>query len=124
MSNPTPKDAVGIIFDAMNTRNLDPFLDILDPDAVFYFPGTKPLTGPRKIETFLKILFHRYPRLDFTIGRLVTEANTAAVEWTNEGEDRKGMPYANAGVTVVELRNGRIIYMSDTFKDTSFSSKS
>ena len=100
-----PKDAVGIIFDAMNSRNFEPLLDILDPDAVFYFPGIKPLTGPRKIEAFLKILFHRYPRLHFTIGRLITETNYVAVEWTNEGEDRKGVPYANAGVTVVELTN-------------------
>lgn len=116
----TPQEAVEIIFNAMNTRNLNRLHDVLDPDAVFYFPGTNALTGPHKIEGFLKILFRRFPRLDFTTGRLITESNRAAVEWTNEGEDRKGTPYANAGVTIVELRNGRIIYMSDTFKDTSF----
>jgi ketosteroid isomerase-like protein len=118
-----PKKAAEIIFNTMNTRNLDRLHEILDPEAVFYFPGTKPLNGPSKIEGFLKILFRSYPRLEFTTGRVIAEANRAAVEWTNEGEDRKGTPYTNAGVTVVELRNGRIVYMSDTFKDTSFASK-
>ena len=119
----TPKEACEIIFNAMNTRNLDRLHEVLDPEAVFYFPGTKPLSGPSKIEGFLKILFRGFPRLNFTTGRLIAEANCAVVEWTNEGEDRKGTPYANAVVTVVELRNGRIIYMSDTFMDTSFTSK-
>ena len=123
MSELNPKEAVEIIFNAMNTRNHDWLHDILDLGAVFYFPGTKPLTCPQKIEGFLKILFRSFPRLDFTTGRLIAEANCVAVEWTNEGEDRKGKPYTNAGVTVVELRNDRIIYMSDTFKDTSFTSK-
>ena len=118
-----PKEACEIIFNAMNTRNLDRLHEILDPEAVFYFPGTKPLIGPPKIEGFLKILFRSFPRLEFTTGRVIEEGNCAAVEWSNEGEDRKGTSYTNAGVTVVELRNGRIIYMSDTFIDTSFTSK-
>ena len=50
-------------------------------------------------------------------GRL--DATDSWKAWCN----RKGIPYVNAGVTVVELRAGRIIYMSDTFKDTSFTSK-
>ena len=119
----TPKVAAEIIFNAMNTRDLGKLYEVLDPEAVFYFPGTRPLSGPSQIEGFLKILFRSFPRLDFSTGRVIAESNCAAVEWTNEGEDRRGKPYTNAGVTVVELRNGRIIYMSDTFKDTSFTSK-
>lgn len=120
MSGLTPKEAVKIIFYAINTRNLEPLYDILDAEAVFNFPGTKPLVGPTKIKGFFKILFRRFPKLEFTTGRLITEDNCAAVEWTNQGVNRNGSNYANAGVTVIELRNGQILYMSDTFKDTSF----
>lgn len=120
MSDLSPKEAIRIVFNALNTRNLDRLHEILDAEAVFYFPGTNPLHGPQRIETFLKILFRRFPRLDFTTGRLIADETCAAEEWTNQGEGRTGAPYSNAGVTVVELKNGRIIYMSDTFKDTSF----
>jgi ketosteroid isomerase-like protein len=110
-----------MVFEAMNSRDLETLADILHPDAVFLFPGTNPLEGPEAIGRFLKILFRRFPRLCFTTGRLVLDedADRAAAEWTVEGEDRRGGAYRNAGVTVIELNGGKIVYMSDTFKDTS-----
>jgi len=118
MADLTAREAVGRVFEAMNSRELDPLEAILDGEAEFHFPGTEPLRGPRSIARFIKILLRRFPKLAFTTGWVVAEAERAAVEWTNEGEDRKGAPYRNAGVTVLELREGRIVYMSDTFKDT------
>ena len=118
MTNQDPRAAVAAVFEAMNGRDLELLAGWLAPDAVFDFPGTAPLEGPDRITRFIKILFHRYPRLEFTTGRVIADEAAAAVEWTNEGEDRRGEPYRNAGVTVVELRDGKIAYMSDTFKDT------
>jgi ketosteroid isomerase-like protein len=108
----------------MNTRELDRLLALLAENAVFHFPGTEPIEGPARIERFLKILFHRYPRLEFTVSRVIADHKSAAVEWRNQGQDRSGSPYNNAGVTIVELAADRIVYLSDTFKDTaSFSKK-
>lgn len=119
--SPLPtKAAIKAVFGIMNARNLEQLNDILDVNAVFYFPGTPPIKGAQKIKTFLKVLFRRYPQLSFTTKRLIAEDNCAAVEWTNKGVDRTGELYTNEGVTVVELKNNRIVYISDTFKDTSF----
>lgn len=114
-----PAGALAALFAAMNARDPTPFVALLDPDAVFRFPGTRPIEGSRRIEAFLKILFHKYPRLSFEVGRVVADGHRAAAEWTNSGEDRDGAPYGNAGVTFIEMRGGRVVYLSDTFKDTS-----
>lgn len=116
--------ALGEVFAAMNGRDRERFVAVLDEAAVFHFPGTKPIEGPVRIERFLKILFHRYPRLEFTLGRIIVDGDVAAVEWTNEGEDRDGAPYRNAGVTVIELAGGKVVYLSDTFKDTALFTRS
>ena len=42
----------------------------------------------------------------------------AAVHWRNRGEDRDGHPYANEGVTWLRFDRGRIVFLSDFFKDT------
>jgi ketosteroid isomerase-like protein len=107
------------LFEAMNARDTSRLSGILAPEAVFHFPGTDPIAGPEAIARFLGILWRRFPELAFRTGRVIAEGESAAVEWTNEGKDRKGAPYRNAGVTVLELKDGKIVYLSDTFKDTA-----
>jgi len=114
-----PRHAAQILFEAMNSRELDPLVELLAPDAVFHFPGTKPIEGPDRIRRFIRILFHRYPELRFTVERVIADESSAAAEWTNAGESRKGEPYENAGVTVLVLGEEGIVYLSDTFKDTA-----
>jgi len=109
-----------LVFERLNERDPARFVELAAPRTVFHFPGTKPIEGPERIARFLKILFHMYPRLHFTVGRVVAEGRLAAAEWTNEGHNRNDEPYANAGVTMIELDDeGRIVYLSDTFKDTA-----
>jgi ketosteroid isomerase-like protein len=120
---PTSREVMSRIFEAMNGRDLTGLKGLLAAEAEFHFPGADVLLGPEAIARFLKILFRRFPKLAFETGRFVAEGDRAAVEWTNAGEDRKGEPYRNAGVTVIEMKDGRIVYMSDTFKDTSVFSR-
>jgi len=109
------------LFRAMNARDPAAFAALLDDAAVFHFPGTKPLEGAARIEKFVKILFFKYPALVFEVRRVIADERCAAVEWTNGGTSRDGAPYRNAGVTVIELgADGRVVYLSDTFKNTSF----
>ena len=107
------------VFQALNQRELSLLDEVLHPDAVFHFPGTQPLFGSKKIVRFMKLLFRMYPKLEFTTGRVAIGNTCMAVEWTNSGLDRKGIAYENAGVTFIEQKNGKIVYMSDTFKDTA-----
>lgn len=108
------------IFTAMNGRDpahLEPYLS---RDAVFDFPGPGLIKGSRKILVFLKVLFRKYPRLEFSIEDILVDEDHACAVWTNQGEDKKGKPYQNRGITFMRFSEGKIVLISDYFKDTSF----
>jgi len=105
-------------FDVFNHRDLNRMGDLLNPDAELYFPKTQPLIGKKRIFKFLSILFRQYPELTFSIKRLILQGNQAAVHWTNQGMNRRREPYQNEGVTILEMLDGKISYISDFFKDT------
>jgi ketosteroid isomerase-like protein len=109
-----------IIFSTLNNRELNQLHDYLDENATFDFPGTKLIKGRKKILTFFKILFRKYPRLTFTVEESIVDGNRACILWTNEGITSNDTPYANRGVTYVHISEGKIHFISDYFKNTSF----
>jgi ketosteroid isomerase-like protein len=108
------------IFAAMNSRDLTSLEQHLAEDAVFDFPGAGCIAGQKKILLFLKVLLRKYPRLMFTVEDILIEGDRACAVWSNQGEDSHGTLYKNRGVTVVRIAQGKIIFLSDYFKDTSF----
>ena len=105
-------------FAVFNQRNLDKMENLLSSDAEFYFPKTQPLIGKNRILKFFNILFRQYPQLNFDIQRTIIQDNQAAIHWTNQGKTKLDAPYENEGVTIMELMDGKIIFISDFFKDT------
>ena len=106
-------------FDCMSQRKDGQLENLLSDSAEFYFPKTQPLLGKDRILKFFKFLWRQYPELTFQIQRVILQGKTAAVHWTNRGMNRKGTPYENEGVTFLEIRGDKIVYISDFFKDTS-----
>ena len=113
-------ELVRILFTALNSRDLTSLEQHLADDASFDFPGPGLIRGRKKIILFLKILFRKFSRLTFSLQRVITEQDCACAVWTNEGEDKAGKPYSNRGITLMEIREGKITFLSDYFKDTSF----
>jgi len=109
-----------VIFNALNNRDLSLLDDYLDEDATFDFPGTTLIKGRKKIILFFKILFRKYPRLTFTVKDFIVEGEAICVLWTNKGTSKDGLGYNNRGVTIVHITDGKILFLSDYFKDTSF----
>ena len=105
-------------FEVFNQRHLDKMKDLFSPDAEFYFPKTQPLIGRNRILKFFKILFRQYPQLNFDIQRIIVQGHQAAIHWTNQGKNKRNAPYDNEGVTIMELMDGKILFISDFFKDT------
>jgi ketosteroid isomerase-like protein len=105
-------------FEVFNARDLDQMAELLHEDAEFYFPKTQPLIGKERILKFFNILFRQYPELSFEIQRIICEGSKAAVHWTNKGRSRRKEPYQNEGVTIMEMVDDRISFISDFFKDT------
>jgi len=105
-------------FDVFNHRDPERISELLNPGAELYFPKTQPMVGRKRIFKFLSILFRQFPELTFTIQRTILQGNQAAVHWTNRGTDRRREPYQNEGVTILEIQDGKISFISDFFKDT------
>ncbi len=109
-----------LVFAAMNSRDLSSLESQVTPDVVFDFPGSGRMEGSRRVLLFLRALLRKYPRLEFTVLETLCSDDRACVSWTNEGLDLEGRPYANQGVTLLHFRDGKISFISDYFKDTSF----
>ena len=105
-------------FQVLNERDLDEADTLLDSRTEFFFPKTKPIIGKDRILKFLNIFFRQYPELIFTAKRVIRQGDQAAVHWTNRGISRRKEPYENEGVTILEMEKGKIVYISDFFKDT------
>ena len=54
----------------------------------------------------------------FKIQRIILQGDQAAVHWANQGMNRRKEPYQNEGVTILEMQDGKISFISDFFKDT------
>jgi len=105
-------------FQVLNARDLVEAGNLLASQAELFFPKTQPMIGKDRILKFLKIFFRQYPDLIFTVERVIRQGDQAAVHWTNRGISRRKEPYQNEGVTILEMENGKIVYISDFFKDT------
>ena len=114
------KDLALTVFTAMNKRDPMYLSQHLSENAVFDFPGPGRLKGKKRILTFLKILFRKYPQLQFTIEDIFGEGERVCTIWSNQGTDNKGNSYKNRGITLVRASEGKIVFISDYFKDTSF----
>ena len=111
-------ETISSFFDLVNERDLARLEALLVEDAEFYFPKTKPMLGKNRIIRFFKILFHKFPQLEFRTHGTIIQGSKAAVHWTNQGMSRRNEPYENEGVTILEMEEGRIKYISDFFKNT------
>ena len=114
----TKDKIVSHFFSHVNDRDLPKMEGLLMDDSEFYFPKTKPLLGKNQIIRFFKILFHRFPQLEFRIQRTIIQGSKAAVHWSNRGINRMNAPYENEGVTILEMEERGIRFISDFFKDT------
>ncbi len=105
-------------FQILNERDLNEANNLLASRAELFFPKTKPIIGKERILKFLNVFFRSYPELIFTVRKVIHQKNQAAVHWTNRGISRREEPYENEGVTILEMEDGKIVYISDFFKDT------
>ena len=108
------------VFHAMKQRDFEPFLETITDNLALDFPGVGITSSSRKTILVLKSILRKYPKLHFNISETIAESDRVCVVWTNEGVDINGQAYSNSGVTLIYFLNGKINFISDYFKDTSF----
>ncbi len=112
------REKINSFFEAMSGQDLEFLEGELREDASFRFPKTEDLIGRERIIKFFRLLFRRYPSLEFEVKAVLAEGDRAVAHWTNRGRSRSGEDYANEGVTWMEWRDGKLAFISDFFKDT------
>lgn len=110
------------VFEALNTNDFTELEDNFSDDVKFNFPGTNEIVGKKRVIIFMKTLKRKFPVLRFEIHDMLIDNNKACAIWTNKGENNEGEDYKNSGVTILKFEKDHIVYISDYFKDTSFTS--
>ncbi len=105
---------------ALNNRDYSEFQKRLTEGAALNFPGPGRIESRKKIISFIKALFRKFPKLTFTVHDVIVDEDRACIVWTNVGERNDGEPYNNSGITYMQMADGKITFISDYFKNTSF----
>lgn len=109
------------LFEAINAKEWDKVFDAFDEGGALIFPGSSPLSGLHQGHEAIKRYFRRMniavPDLRFEILHVAESENIVMLEWRNRGKTRKGIPYENNGVTVLEFR-GDAIWLLRDYLDT------
>lgn len=112
------------LFDKMNNRDFSDIENLLDERVCFDFPGVKRNEGIRRTRILLSALMRKYTELIFSVKDIVVDKDKACVVWTNKGIDSQNNPYENSGITLLYFNAEKISFISDYFKDTSFTLES
>ena len=114
------EDLAKKVFSAMNSGDFEHIKEDLSEDIVLEFPGVMPVEGIRRVIIFVNALLRKYKFLTFKISDILIDNNRASVVWTNFGEYNDDTEYNNSGMTLIRFSEDKIIFLSDYFKDTSF----
>ena len=120
MKTDNQKYLAKLIFECFNNRDFSPVEKYLHNEMILNFPGIGDINGPRKAKIFMNSLLRKYPKLEFKVSEILVDKNRAVTVWTNKGEKINGEEYRNSGVTLFYFEAGKIVLISDYFKDTSF----
>lgn len=120
MNNSQSHQLAAKLFEAMNVRDFSDLEVHIADNVALDFPGNGEVSGIKKVLLFLKVLLRKYPTLHFTVSEIIATEDRACAVWTNKGIDTTGAPYQNSGMTLIRFQNGKICFISDYFKDTSF----
>lgn len=122
------KKALASAYEAMNRHDLTAFMSGWHDDAVFIYPGDIPesgtFQGTTEVESWFRRFFEQYPTINFQIHSICV-ANTfdflgnnrAAVHWDIQVTNREGRHGQNSGVTVLEIRGGKVVMAKDFIFD-------
>lgn len=108
------------IFEAMNSGDFTKFQHNAMENVSLDFPGTDRIEGVKRLILFFKVLLRKYKNLTFDIKEVIVGDKKACVVWTNSGLYDDDSLYKNSGITLFHFEEDKISFISDYFKDTSF----
>ena len=108
---------VRAFFAALAEGRFDAIEALVAEDVVLEFPGRRfggRFEGRRRVLVFLRQNQRLFDGpLRFDVAWAGVAGDRAVAQWTNSGTTKAGAAYANRGVTVFTLREGRIARIED-----------
>jgi ketosteroid isomerase-like protein len=105
------------LFEAINVKQWDSVVTAFHEEGSLIFPGSSPLSGFYQGRESIRRYFRRMniavPDLRFEVLQSAESENIVILEWRNRGKTRKGIPYENKGVTVLEFRGDELWQLRD-----------
>jgi len=112
----------------LNTREIDKFLRDWRDDAVFIYPGTTAVSGThigkKRIREWWMNFYEQFPQSHFTTNGIYIKnifsmlpSNQMAIEWEVDVTNRKGDEFHNRGVSLVTIKNAKIVRFEDYIFD-------
>ena len=116
-------------FEALNQRDFPAFSAAWRDDCVFIYPGDIEVSGKFEgraaIEKWFQNFLEQFPKINFTIKNICVDnvldfvgTNTVAAHWDIDLTNRDGKEIQNSGVTVIEIKFGKALYVKDCLFDT------
>lgn len=97
-----------------SARNIDAVLDHFHPDAELWAPGGHRV-GHAEIRAYYEDSARAYPGLWVEIIDELVVGDRATLEWRAELTDTAGQRYRASGANVVEVRDGKFVYVHSYF---------
>jgi len=112
----------------LNSREIDKFLRDWRDDAVFIYPGSTAVSGQHKgkstIREWWMKFYDQFSQSHFTTKGIYIRntmsfmpSNQMAIEWEVDVMTKSGDTFHNHGVSLVNIRNGKIVRFEDFIFD-------
>ncbi len=122
------KKAIANSFEAMNRHDLSKFMSVWREDGVFIYPGeireSGTFEGKSAVEGWFRNFFDQFPRIQFNIQDICVKnifalsgTNVVTVHWNIELTNRNGRKGQNSGVTVINIKGGKVFLIKDFIFD-------
>lgn len=122
------RKAIAAAFEAMNRHDLSKFMSAWRDDGVFIYPGEIPASGTFRgksaVEGWFRQFFEQFPRIHFDVQDIcvrkifaLTGTNVVAVHWNIHLTNREGRVGENSGVTVINIKGGKVVHVKDYIFD-------
>lgn len=122
------KKAIAGAFEAMNRHDLSKFMSAWRDDGVFIYPGEIPesgtFEGKSAVEGWFRNFFNQFPRIQFDVQDICvrnifafTGTNVVSVYWNLQLTNRSGRIGQNSGVTVLNIKGGKVVLVKDFIFD-------
>jgi limonene-1,2-epoxide hydrolase len=104
----------------LNSLNIETLEKWFTDDTVIWIPPAKEISGKSRILALFRAIFRRYEKIEWSVSEIFHLGNNKYFYQTNSLGKLSGQDtYTNEICTIIQFSEcGKILYLSDYFKDT------